>query len=328
MRWFLPTWNGDFRIESDPSDAKSCRLIMVEPTIGEMDALGKLGAALEKKGWWRPMASGLWRTESAPQKTQEVRICAPLSKVAALMVKVLRPGKQVLTAVRYASGKLETVQGSDLPLVELAKKVEKADAERPAAAPAPAAATVTRPTPSCPQCYVAAVGPATDALLAFMDDEQHEQWAENRYLVCYGGRSGHRYLLAHRHTTVAAKIGRICLDLDDQQVVHFHDRSVPPEEEVLAAKLILETREDWLRNQATMLGLKGRLTGYSDVQRSDGPLNYSITAGDEEFSNPFGDGTDGVPDATFTRAIGGFFQGMQAVDQVLKAVREAQRGKA
>ena len=36
-------------------------------------------------------------------------------------------------------------------------------------------------------------------------------------------------------------------------MLHFHDNSVPPEEEVLAAKLILEHREPWLRNEATCL---------------------------------------------------------------------------
>lgn len=142
-----------------------------------------------------------------------------------------------------------------------------------------AAVTVRRATPCCPQCTPGAVGPASEVLLAFLDERQHRDWAERRAIVVRGGLTGHRYLLAHRSTELAARMGRICFDMEDQLVIHFHDRSVPPEEEVLAAKLILEHREPWLRNEAT-------------------------TFGAFHFKNPFGDGGDGVWDASLTRRIG------------------------
>jgi hypothetical protein len=104
-------------------------------------------------------------------------------------------------------------------------------------------------------------------------------------LVAKGGITGHRYLLAHRHTPTAIKIGKICYDLDSENPLHFHDWTVPPEEEVLAAKLILEHREPWLRNEATFFG------GY-------------FSAGFKRFKNPFGDGGDGVPDSSFTSQFG------------------------
>lgn len=143
-----------------------------------------------------------------------------------------------------------------------------------------AAVTVRRATPCCPQCTPGAVGPASEVLLAFLDERQHKDWAERRAIIVRGGLTGHRYLLAHRSTELAARMGRICFDMEDQLVIHFHDRSVPPEEEVLAAKLILEHREPWLRNEATTFG------------------------GAQHFKNPFGDGGDGVWDATLTRQIG------------------------
>lgn len=143
-----------------------------------------------------------------------------------------------------------------------------------------AAVTVRRATPCCPQCTPGAVGPASEVLLAFLDERQHKDWAERRAIVVRGGLTGHRYLLAHRSTELAARMGRICFDMEDQLVIHFHDMAVPPEEEVLAAKLILEHREPWLRNEATTFG------------------------GTQRFKNPFGDGGDGVWDATLTRQIG------------------------
>lgn len=79
-------------------------------------------------------------------------------------------------------------------------------------------------------------------------------------------------------------------DLDDGQILHFHDNSVPPEEEVLAAKLILEHREPWLRNEATCL-----------LQTKDGRWH---DLGFMRYKNPFGDITDGRADAAITATFG------------------------
>jgi hypothetical protein len=162
-------------------------------------------------------------------------------------------------------------------MVKLETVAEKAEQAK-------AAATVKRATPSCPDCYVDACAPATEVLLDFLTPEQHEDWARERAIVVEGGITGNRYLLSHRHGPRAAHHTRICYDLDDDRVVHFHDNRVPPEEEVLGAKLVLEHAEPWLRNEATMLG------GGSCV-----------------FKNPFGDGGDGVWDATLMNKVGRSF---------------------
>ena len=142
------------------------------------------------------------------------------------------------------------------------------------------AATVKRPTPCCPDAIPGVIKPAQEVLLAFCTPEQRDQWLRERRLVACGGLTGHRYLLAHRHTPTAIRNTKIGYDLDDECIMHFHDWTVPPEEEVLAAKLILEHRESWLRNQATCFN------------------------GSHVFRNPFGDGGDGTHDAGFTRDFG------------------------
>lgn len=116
---------------------------------------------------------------------------------------------------------------------------------------------------------------------------EHALWAAERFIVVEGGLSGHRYMLAHRHSRYAQKAGRICFDLDDDTVVHFHDNSVPPEEEVLAAKLILQHREPWLRNEATLF--------------------HSADARDI-YKNPFGGVLDGTVEAGQTQALGSLFK--------------------
>jgi hypothetical protein len=87
-------------------------------------------------------------------------------------------------------------------------------------------------------------------------------------------------------------------------VVHFHDWRVPPEEEILAAKLILEHREPWLRNEATMLG----------GGKGHGP--------DLVFKNPFGNGWDGVPDSNATSNFGNFLRGTFELDEIKMSMPE------
>lgn len=160
---------------------------------------------------------------------------------------------------------------------------------------ASAAATVARATPSCPNCFVDAIGPATEVLLTFLNEEQHRSWAENRYIVVRGQITNHNYLLAHRHSRLAQEHGRICVDLDTGVVVHFHDWLVPPEEEVLSAMLILQHAESWLRNEATYLGRL--IIHYRNG--SERRLGY-----DYIFKNPFGNGSDGVADSYWTQNVG------------------------
>jgi hypothetical protein len=194
-----------------------------------------------------------------------------------MIVAALKPGPAVITAVKLSNGKIEVVEHSDPD-----RKVTEKALEKVAEKPAEAAVTVKRPTPSCPDCYVAANEPATQVLLSFLDASQHATWRKDRYIVTRGGLSKHQYIIAHRQSEIAAKNGRICFDVFDKDVLHFHDQTVPPEEEVLAAKLILEHREHWLRNEATCLGVR-----FTRV-----------------FKNPWGDHLDGVWDSGITKMIG------------------------
>ncbi len=274
MKWYFPSWNGDVRAEAD---GDSTRITVVAPTANELAVLEKLDALLHRNKWL-PKVRKLWdRDEKSAYRTgqsQTTLIEQPLSKVGPLLVELLKPGEQTLTAVQFKDGRVETVSGASAVDALAAKAEQEA---------ATAAASVKRPTPSCPNCYVDACGPATEVLLDFLSPDQHEDWARERAFVVEGGYTGARYLLAHRSSRHAARHGRICYDLDAETVVRFHDQRVPPEEEVLAAKLILEHREDWLRNEATLL---------------------NAPPGTLRFKNPFGDAGDGIADADFTGRLG------------------------
>lgn len=248
MRWYMPSWNGDIRAERAPED--KTRITIIKPTPNELMTLGRLEHQMREKGWydedpalWVPVGDG--RRKEA--KRQEVIVNAPLNEVAPLLVENYKPGKQTLTAIVYRDGEVETVDGTQ-GSEALAKAADKAVEKK-----AMKAASVKRATPCCPQCEPGSIEPASEVLLEFLDEREHQTWARDRHIVVRGGRTGHRYLLAHRHSPTAVKVGRICFDLDDRTVLHFHDNSVPPEEEILGAKLVLEHREHWLRNEATAI---------------------------------------------------------------------------
>lgn len=306
--WYCPSWNGDLRLDADGDATK---LAIVKPTPAELRILASLAKPLEEKGWVsRDQADRLRTGKVTTFGRGSVQIGAPIVEVGPLITSFMQPGPAVLTAVRFKDGKVEVTETSQPKAPEPGYR----DSARPAElSPAPAsepakealalakkpdaekAATVKRPTPCCPPCYVDAVGPATDVLLSFLDEEQHEDWRDHRHLVVRGGLSGHRYLIAHRNTPMAARNIHIAYDLDDAAMMHFHDWTVPPEEEVLAAMLILRHREPWLRNEATTLGsTRGRF-----------PRMY--------YKNPFGDGGDGLYDSGWTAQVGaevaGFLDG-------------------
>lgn len=273
MKWYIPSWNGDLRLESDGDKTK---LTIFKPTEHEKMVLKEMNEKFIAEGWFEGKLRGFWG------RGNEAIINAPIEKVGPIASAIMRPGDAVLTAIKYADGTLTTHVGTERleEVAEAAKDAgEKDEKKKPEAA-----ATVKRPTPCCPHCIEDTIDPATEVLLTFLDDKQHESWVKHHFIVVQGNLSGHRYLLAHRNSEQARVQKKICWDLDDDLLVHFHDWSVPPEEEVLAAKLILENQEPWLRNEATLLG-----------------------GNKMRFKNPFGDVTDGTEDAAFAAGFGRAF---------------------
>jgi hypothetical protein len=276
--WAIPSWNGDFRLTPKPDDDNKTLLSVTEPTPDELRIVNEIGIEALKQGWLKS-----WETQELPgsyrkDRQAEFELGASIAVVGPVVSKIVKPGPAVLSAVLFKDGRMETTSGSLAELQRLSQKAEKEGAK--------AATTVKRPTPCCPDCEAGAVGPASDVLLAFLSESEHAMWARERSIVVEGGLTGHRYRLSHRNTKRAESQRRICYDLDDRNILHFHDWSVPPEEEVLASKLILEHHEDWLRNEAT---------------------TFHMVLPDMVFKNPFGGFDDGVKDSALVATIGRLF---------------------
>lgn len=275
--WFIPSWNGDFRLTPGDDDTTS-KLLVMAPTPHERQLLSTFMAAARKKKWTKEK---LAKDEAIDTRT--IVLDAPLAKVGPVLVRITKPADRTLTAVSFKNGQLEVAEAGAIETV-IARASEDPESK---------AVSVARPTPCCPSCVPGSVEAASDVLLSFLNEQEHADWAKHRAIMVTGGRSGHRYLIAHRHSRTAVLNKKICYDVDDRCVLHFHDWTVPPEEEVLATKLILEHREAWLRNEATVL-----------QQDSKGAW---FDLGIMRYKNPFGDASDGRADAALTSALGTVF---------------------
>jgi hypothetical protein len=272
--WYVPSFHGDFRLTAG-DDEETSKLLVMAPTPHEIQLLNSFLSKARKKKW----TSELLTADDA-NDTRTIILKAPLAKTGPLLVRATKPADRTLTAVSYKDGRLEVAETGSLETL-VARATEDKDAK---------AVSVSRPTPCCPRCEVGSIAPAREVLMAFLSPQEHADWADHRAIIVRGGKSGHRYLLAHRNSPTAARLGKICYDLDDHFVLHFHQTEVPPEEEILAAKLILEHREPWLRNEATCL-----------LQTKDGRWS---DLGFMRYKNPFGDSNDGRADAAITATFG------------------------
>lgn len=258
MNWYIPSYNGDFRLT--PDDANTTLLTVEKPTPFEKKLLNL---------FVKDAYDADWIDETPDDFEKPIMLKAPFDQVAPVLVSRTTPARTTLTAVKFADGHLEVCESREVS--KLAKKAKSEEAV--------AAVSVKRPTPSCPQCEPGSVAPAREVLLQFLDEQQHRDWAEHRAITVEGGDSGNTYLIAHRHSLIARRIGRIAMDCSDHAVMHFFDWSVPPEEEVLAAALILESREHWLRNEAT------KMHGH-------------------RYKNPFGDKWEGFDESVVLGTLG------------------------
>jgi hypothetical protein len=160
VKLYIPSWNGDFRLEDDGQG--NTRLVVHEPTPNEQKIIGEFLRQVTAKKWKHDHVGG-----HPLRDTPSIKIEAPLSKVSKILLALTRPKKQTLTAISFSDGKLSVIEGADNAAIEkIADTVEKAVATEDPKEPAKAA-SVKRPTPCCPVCEVGSVAPASEDLLAF-----------------------------------------------------------------------------------------------------------------------------------------------------------------
>ncbi len=273
FRLFVPSFCGDVRLES-VDDGKAVEVIIHDPTAAETEAVEKLLKIGRERKWTDLVAIPKPAGKFKRWRKSTLRLEGSIQDVGDEFVKLVRPAKSSIVALKFSNGEIHVTETAGTQkLVTVAVESKDAGAR---------AVSVKKPTMSCPQCLPGSVAPANEVLQEFLTPSQHKDWAKHRVIEVEGGTTGHRYLVAHRNSRHAVAWGRHVMDADDRAVLHFHDLTHPPEEEVLGAKLMIEHRESWVRNEASCF--KG---GFTQVLK-----------------NPFGDIRDGMGDAAVMQAVG------------------------
>lgn len=241
--WMVPSFYGDLRLEA--LGKNKSRLLVTQATINEVMALRKLKEVAAKKGWCPETQEFV---EGPP-----ISLDAPIHKVAKVLAKVLKPGRETVSAIRIANGKIEevteaTFETAPIPttpvsedkggkIIPLPKKEEKKD-EKPVKV---VATTVAKPALGCPPPdFPSAELKAREVLTAFLTDEQREDFQRYNRFVTIGAVTGRRYMVTSRHALSALKIyERSLYDLDREEPICTHDHSVPAAEEMLALHLLM-----------------------------------------------------------------------------------------
>lgn len=236
--WYFPSWSGDFRLEALGSDEARSVLTVIDPTPVEIRRLATFLEKARSRNWIEQHV-GL-----PPGASGEIRIelDAPLVKTG----KALHGGKirGRLTAVSSTAGVVEAVfEDPDKVCTAIVKATDsKKDPVK--------AASIDRPTLCCPTSDSGPERRASEVLHDFCTARQWSDWQERGWLRCYGNLSGHRYQIVNRNHPLVQRRRFVVWDEDVRHILHCYDWSVPPAEEVLAAKLILEYREHWIRNNS------------------------------------------------------------------------------
>lgn len=279
--WYVANRTGDFRLERHPDDPKHSLLTVEDMTPGEMERVQAFLLTCRQHGW----------VSSDPYVltgTNQIVVRAPVVDAGPLLAADALPGRGVLTLVKSMRGTIMSVSDeTEKPLLapdpgpDLDSNTESPPEVEPEKKP-DAAVSVRRPTSCCPTPF-AVDGPllrSSRVLREFCTPSQWRSWVSHGFLYCTGHLTGATYRLVHRDHPLAALQGKICRDVTHGETLHFHNCWLPPPEEVLSAKLILENREPWLRHEA------------------------SYFSRGERFKNPFGNGADGTWDASFFRGLG------------------------
>ena len=219
--WYLPTLYGDIQLtaQGDRTEVEWENLSPSERAA--MDLLGKK-----------------YRLDVAHHSGKST-VDAPIHKVEPVLVKAMKRGRKLLSAVVFKNGRIEEIHRSESPYRVPAKSgVDEKEADPKAAV------TVAEPTRGCPVPeFARADVRATRVLREFLSPQQLADFERTQSFLVTGADSGHQYLLTSRQAPPErlAKVGgRSVFDVTRGSPVCVHDWVVPAAEELLELALFLQ----------------------------------------------------------------------------------------
>lgn len=239
---FIPTFHGDVRLER--IDDTSTRVIVAKATPLEAQALRTLAEYAVKKNW-------VDKTEDVVLDEGSFVVRTKLKSVQSRLTKALKPGREIVTVVRFTNGKMEEILESPMASTTNKEKEPSLPARAAQTVAAVAAAAVAAPVLGCPPPdFIAAELRANRVLETFLDEEQKEDFRKHNSFVTIGAATGHRLLITSRHAkSRLATFQRSLFDLEDNTPMCVHDWEVPAAEEMLGLHLFasVPAREMYLR---------------------------------------------------------------------------------
>lgn len=256
-RWFVPSMYGDVNVKQ--VSPKVCSVEWEKLTVSEKHALITLEEHARKKGW-------IGRTDRMDDfsKKGEIRLEAPLEKVSKMLAKLLKPGRKLVSAVRFSDGKMQEIIEADyVERDEAGREIKgrraeegkllsmKPKVESDPPAPEAIAATVAKPYVGCPAPdFENAEIRARYVLEQFLTEEQLADFRKYNRFVSLGATTGHRYVVSSRHSKSSMdQFHRSLYDLDERRALCVHDWNVPAAEEMLMLHVLvsLPGYEDYVR---------------------------------------------------------------------------------
>jgi hypothetical protein len=231
--WYLPTFHGDIKLESQDPATTNLRAYELTPT--EERAMTLLRERALKKSAlvssWVEDPKNFPLPSSGPYRTKkgvEILLRAPIAKVQAVLVKALKPDRKLVHAVRFSDGRMEEIRKTIVDTEDDETLVVPPKATKAVSVAAP---TVGCPVPDFPESEIR----ATRVLEEFLTAEQLQDYRRYGRFVARGADSGHQYAITHRErrSSMVLVSLRSLYDLTEKIALCVHDWTVPPPEEML-----------------------------------------------------------------------------------------------
>jgi len=252
LRWYVPTWCGDFRLEPHKSDEGKTVLTVEDPTAVDKEKLATFLAEARDRGWIDAAAGIL------PTGKSVLEIGAPMVEAGPILAEQTLPDAELWTALRHKDGVVTVEDGTGKGLLDRIAKSAIAFKNGVGELFDPVAAvTIAAPARGCPPPQPAPTR-ASQVLAAFSTQTQYRDFVQRGYLVSFGSATGKPYRVFHRNEAARRGMGHcIVEDVEQGHEICAWDDTVPPEEEVLGLKLAVEHREPWLRGKSAMFAAVG-----------------------------------------------------------------------
>jgi len=212
-------------------------------------------SGLTKAPWGNQEA--LQRLDLDALSEQAVVIGAPISKVQKALAKPMKPGRDLLSVVRYKNGVIEEVTEKLAGILDAEPEREEPAAEIEQKPQPTAAVTVAAPTQGCPPPDFEAIDHrATRVLRSFLNPDQLRDFNAEQSFLQRGADTGHLYVITSRNAPqyVRSRVPthqsfRSLYDLTAGYPLCVHDWTIPAAEEMLTLALFVATpgKESYVR---------------------------------------------------------------------------------